>query len=183
MDGIDEFIGWAKTPYGEVVLPANSSTVVTQSTISYYPVFDYFVGYTKIYDANGLKLMNSDGKYVLMDDIELTGEWRPIEFSGTFDGNGKTISGMRITVAPNIFVDKSLKTENGEGDWNNTEYASSGLFSKLINGAVVRNLVIKDYRIQYVSDTDAVNLVGALAGFTHNATIDNVVVKIRGGHF
>jgi len=51
-----------------------------------------------------------DGDYVLTNDIVLSGQWTPIapvvmdngvpildyKFTGTFDGNGKTISGLFI---------------------------------------------------------------------------------------
>ncbi len=51
-----------------------------------------------------------DGSYILTDNINLNNEeWTPIGdmpnmFTGTFDGNGKTISGLSITSSNQMFV-------------------------------------------------------------------------------
>lgn len=60
-------------------------------------------GQTKITDENGLKEIakNLDGDYVLENNITLSEEWEPIgtndaPFTGTIDGNGFSIYGLKI---------------------------------------------------------------------------------------
>jgi len=59
-------------------------------------------GYTAITNEEELRAVskNMTGKYILMNDIKVTGSWLPIQsseddaFRGVFDGNGYTISGL-----------------------------------------------------------------------------------------
>jgi len=107
-------------------------------------------GYTPIYTIADLAGINSNpsGKYILMNDIDMTKEtspggswdtghgWTPLDaFNGIFDGNGHRIIGMHIY-----------------GDCGN----NIGLFSKIImwrdgeqsyNDAVIKNLGIVDCNI------------------------------------
>ena len=62
-------------------------------------------GQTKITDENGLKAIaeNLAGDYVLENNITLSGEWEPIgtndaPFTGTIDGKGHTIYGLKINL-------------------------------------------------------------------------------------
>lgn len=94
------------------------------------------------------------GKYIqLGDNVTLTDEWTPIgngarsgstytgnAFKGTFDGNGKTISGLKITT--------------GSGDNN-----AIGLFG-VVAGGTVKDLTLADVSIN-VSDN---KLAGGVAG-------------------
>ena len=93
------------------------------------------------------------GKYIqLGDNVTLTKEWTPIgngarngsaytgnAFKGTFDGNGKTISGLKITT--------------GSGD------NAIGLFG-VVAGGTVKDLTLADISIN-VSDNE---LAGGVAG-------------------
>jgi hypothetical protein len=97
----------------------------------------------------------SSGKYLLKEDIELTAlshlyGWTPANFTGIFDGNGHTISGL----------------------WVNSDLPNAGLFGKVNNG-IIRNLSIE-------LDDRGINggeYVGAVAGtITGNSVIDNVTV-------
>jgi len=69
------------------------------------------LGYTGIYTVSDLKaLQGSDAKtnYILMNDLDLSGEnWTPIKFKsydykGTFDGNGYTIKNFYADTHENI---------------------------------------------------------------------------------
>lgn len=70
-----------------------------------------------------------DKKYQLLNDINLIGEFTPIgndqAFTGTFDGNNKTISGLNIS----------------------TSRTYAGLFATLGKGSRVENLTIKNATI------------------------------------
>ena len=63
---------------------------------------------TQINDAAGLAAIANDlaGEYELAADIQLAGEWAPIgnndaPFTGSFNGNGHTISGLNYTTNGN----------------------------------------------------------------------------------
>ena len=112
-------------------------------------------GYTGIYDAQDLAAVNDnlDGKYILMNDIDLStyGDWTPIGkstgFSGVFDGNGYYIKNMQI------------------GD--ETVYEDAGLFSTL-QGATVKNLRVSG--TINCDETPTLN-VGAIAGQAYDSII------------
>ena len=98
------------------------------------------------------------GKYVVLSgDIDLSGidSWNPIGgeakdsaniFRGTFDGKGRSISGLKINV----------ETQT-EGNY--------GLFSMLGNQAVVRNLNVTDANVTVTSPAEAIR-AGVIAGDT-----------------
>lgn len=91
-----------------------------------------------------------DGNYKLTADIDISGsEWTPIgDFAGTFDGNGKTISGMTFTQA----------TEAG---------SVVGLF-KVVNGTV-KNLKMTNVNIAIPGSVKDVGVVAHQIG--NGATI------------
>lgn len=108
-----------------------------------------------------LKLMNGtyplDGSYKLTENIDLTGKTQtPIGsgttaancFSGVFDGNGKTISGLSLNVTT----------------------AGAGLFGCAGEGAVIKDLTVKG------SVTSTANATGGIVGYGRtNLTIENCV--------
>jgi hypothetical protein len=133
-------------------------------------------GYTPVYTIEDLYAVRNvrDGNYILMNDLDLTealapgGDWdsgygwRPIcddsSFTGVFDGNGHTISGLRIS--------------------GNTTSNKAGLFGG-IGGT------IKDLRLTAV-DIDSSNAyTGAICGYA-SGVISNVHVsgkiKSAGGY-
>lgn len=105
---------------------------------------------------------NIDFHYILTKDIRMknTKNWEMIGgadgFSGTFDGNNHTISGLRIVA-----------------DGTATGY---GMFSKIGSGTV-RNLNLKNLKIEGSS------LVGGLSaenyGYIENCTVDGNIYAIR----
>ncbi len=116
-------------------------------------------GYTVIKTANDLKNIKNDmdGKYILMADINLSGQsWARIgstynAFTGELNGNGHRIVGLR----------------------SSGSYDASGLFAAL-DGATVKNLYMSNTRI-----TGSVNsAAGAIAGIAMGGTvIDNVITS------
>ena len=94
----------------------------------------------EVYNAEGLKniakLVNEEGKtdinITLTDNIDLTGiDWTPIgkddnkAYTGTFDGNGKTITGLTVT--------------------GSNKYA--GLFGDIDENGTVKNVVMEGLQI------------------------------------
>ncbi|SHI18744.1 S-layer homology domain-containing protein [Sporobacter termitidis DSM 10068] len=110
--------------------------------------------------------INYTGKHIkLTDNIALTSAWTPVgvgeyAFSGTFDGDGKTISSIVIGTAEAPLQD----TGNG---------VYYGLFG-VLDGAVVRNLKL-EADIYVVSNSSC--YVGGLAGYCANSLIDGVSVS------
>ncbi len=106
---------------------------------------------TNVYitDVAGLKAIANDltKTYVLMANINLNGsssnKWTPIagDFTGVLDGNGYTISGLYI-----------------QAGWN------LGLFSKIAEGGVVKNLGLEGVTLSYCG--------GGLAGYI-DGTVTN----------
>ena len=85
--------------------------------------------------------------YELISDITLSGAWTPIgTFTATFDGNNRTISGLRIT---------------GNND--------VGLFS-ILNNATISNLKLTNIRITGIGNIGA--LVGDATGTTALSNIE-----------
>lgn len=135
-------------------------------------------GYTPIYTIADLAGINSNpsGKYILMNDIDMTKEtspggswdtghgWTPLDaFNGIFDGNGHRIIGMHIY-----------------GEYN----GNIGLFSEITtisdgeqsyNDVVIKNLGIVDCDIN-VSPKSNID-IGGIAGYMYNGTVSNCFVS------
>lgn len=131
-------------------------------------LLSYAVNYSDdVVDLGGLY-------FKVMNDIDMGG--KPIEpigglldstdycFSGHFDGNGKTITGL------NLICD--TLDENGEVEYSSRTFMNVGLFG-VIKDAVIRDLTIKDMAV-----TDGITAqtwfnFGALAGKAITSKIIN----------
>ncbi len=96
-----------------------------------------------------LLLITSNGSYELGNNIEATGSWTPIDFSGYFNGNGYEIS--------NLLID--------------TAYENTGFFG-LLNEATVLSLILSG-TINIDSDIYQIS-VGALAGKVTYSIISDI---------
>ena len=118
----------------------------------------------EVYNPEGLKniaeLVNSGatGINITLDtDLDLTDmEWTPIgnyekQYTGTFDGNGHTITGLTVT--------------------GSDQYA--GLFGRIGSGGTVKNVTLKDVKIE--SNHSSGN-VGGVAGWSYG-NIENCSVS------
>ena len=113
--------------------------------------------------------MQQTGHYILMNDIDLQGiDWRPIgvksdwsnagqagqvNFKGTLDGNGFSIKNIEVKAAGYDFV--------------------GGLFLRICNGAVIKNLGIENVSIEGRDCT------GGIAGsmFGNNEALPGVIME------
>lgn len=131
----------------------------------YNITLNYDPGYTEVSEGNytvdnekGLrnlaKLVNSNGGKTLINitltgDITLTGEWTPMgnyenRYTGTFDGNGHTITGLTV---------------------NQKERGNVGLIGYLGSGGKVQNLTLENVNLNG-------NLyVGGVVGYSNNGTV------------
>ena len=104
------------------------------------------------------------GDYILLSDIDMSGiEWKPIaDFSGTLDGNGKTVQ--------NLTIDESKD-------------ADLGLFASVEAEGVIKDLSLENVTI-HAEETKAQNigtLVGTLEGKLKNVTATGVIYDDRDG--
>lgn len=112
-----------------------------------------------VYNADGLMAWAEAAKEepsiscTLTDDITLTSDWTPISstFAGTFDGNNKYISGLKI---------------------RNTDGNNAGLFAQI--SGTVKDLELRDVDIEV--SVNPSKYVGAVAGYS-TGTIENCVVS------
>lgn len=115
----------------------------------------YKAGYIPIFNADDLKNIELNGKYVLINDIEINNtNWQPlgsskIPFSGIFDGNGKKISNMKIL----------------SGNY-------CGLFAK--NSGVIKNVVIENITINSSCSSDYI-YAGGVAGYNSGGIYNSMV--------
>ena len=121
-------------------------------------------GYTIITTADELQAMQYDlsGKYILMNDIDLSGyEWTPVgnndmgPFKGVFNGNGKVVKNLSI---------------------NRPSETMQGFFGNASN-AIIKNVGLENVDISCKEDS-----AGLLAGTGSNASITNCYVtgKLKG---
>ena len=125
---------------------------------------------TEIRTPQQLQDMAKDpaGSYILMEDLDMTGfEWKPVDFTGSFDGNGHAILNLELSQPG----DETADTYDG----NLKVYESSfvGLFGTL-RGAGVKNL--KLLGVHGVVDTDTSCFMGGIAGYADKCTITDCTV-------
>ena len=116
-------------------------------------------GYTVIKTADELQAMQDDlsGKYILMNDIDLSGyDWEAVgttygnPFKGEFNGNGHVIKNLTI----------NKPTSNGQG-----------LFGCVYDGAVIKNVGLENV------DVTGNNDVGGLVGNASRDFIDTNITN------
>lgn len=142
----------------------NLSAAITPEAGKFYNItLNYDPGYTEVSEGNytvnnekGLKnlaeLVNNgatDINITLTGDINLTGEWTPIgnyeqKYTGTFDGNGKTITGLTF---------------------NQQETNNVGLIGRLGENGIVRDVKLDKVNIK------ANNNVGGIVGGNNGGSI------------
>ena len=112
---------------------------------------------TEITTAEQFRQMKTDGNYILMSDIDLsTKPFVPIggyngSFSGTFDGNGHTITIGGIS--------------------SSLDFYYRGLFAKIASEGVVKNLIVKGF---VDNSEESASRVGAIAGANYGTIINCV---------
>ena len=120
-------------------------------SLSIYPE-----GYTPIYTPEQLKNIALDGKYALVQDLNLgNAEWTPLGvFEGIFDGSGHTIYNFKITKRTGYYM---------------------GLFST--NKGTIRNLGITDFSMTITPSYGTSHYIGGLVGYNNGGTIENCFAR------
>ncbi len=143
---------------------------VVTSDMTIRPIYNT-VEYTRIYTEEDLNNVrnNLDGKYILMNDIELVNPWTPIgsldfngtdAFTGIFDGNKHVV--RNVVISP---VNDTSGTRN-----------LAGFFTR-IREAEIRDLGLE---IAYGGETDSHNSAlywGGLAAESRDSHIDSCYVS------
>lgn len=127
-------------------------------------------GITEIYNAAGLQYMAQypDGNYILADNIDLQGaEWTPISlFSGTFDGNGYTIS--------NLTISQSVPNSSAGKEFN------QGFFGGTSAESVVNDLALRNVTLNAAADAQFIGLVaGTARGTITDCTVTGTIADTR----
>ena len=128
-------------------------------------------GETKIYTADDLLKVaeNPSGSYVLMNDIDMKDvEWKPVDFSGTFDGNSHAILNLYVKDVS----DSTRITYDGNYKTYDTYFA--GLFGVLEN-AEVKNLNL--YGVKVEIDNEVPTFAAPLAGFAEGSKVSNCNIE------
>ena len=128
-------------------------------------------GYTIIKTADDLDNIrnNPSGKYILMNDIDMSsfGNWTPIGddskgyFTGELNGNGYVVKNLTV---------------------NNSSFADAAFFESISTGAVVKNFGLENVDIS-TSGTKAAGLSIGCAGTVSNCFVTGKVSAAAGGNF
>lgn len=124
-----------------------------------------------IHTVEDLIAMEKDpaGEYILMADLDMAGvAWKPLDFSGTLDGNGHAILNLTISVPGDE------KADACDGNKNLYEATYFGMFGTL-RDAEVKNLTLLNVRAVIQWDTPV--FLGAIAGYSENSKIENCTVS------
>ncbi|WP_176220729.1 S-layer homology domain-containing protein [Cohnella massiliensis] len=138
----------------------------------------------QVKDAYDLASIGTTGyplsdSYILMNDVELTGEWGPIGlndgvgFSGIFDGNGKTISNLYIDRPTEDNIGFFSKISNGHVFDLTIETAAPGVVGRvnvgILAGTIEQTNMFERSWITLITvsgDVTGDTYVGGLAGLT-----------------
>ncbi len=123
---------------------------------------------TPITTVEELKSMDPTGSYYLANDLDLTGvDWKPLNFSGSFDGRGHSILNLTLS---HLTEDTAT---TWDGNWKEYDTHFSGLFG-ILTDAQIQNLHLVNVR--GVVAGDGPTFVGGLAGYIKNTTISGCSV-------
>ncbi|MBQ7364628.1 MAG: hypothetical protein IJW46_03425, partial [Clostridia bacterium] len=127
--------------------------------------------YTEIRTVQDLKSISSGGNYKLMNDLTLTEAVTLPAFSGKFDGNGKTVSGIRAPLFEEVSGTVSNLTLTGEIDISG-KTAIAALTNTLAANGVIDSCTV-NVTLSGTRPSSAM-VVGGIAAYARsNAVIKN----------
>ena len=134
-------------------------------------------GYRQIYNIDQLKYVSTlrDAKYILMNDLDITGQWLPLcynsSFTGEFDGNNHTISFSSINLPTQVtrfgLFDKisgSVSNLTLVGQVHNIAVDKFGGLSVTIDGGAISNVSYQVDTELFSIDGTSILSCGGLAG-------------------
>lgn len=132
-------------------------------------------GVIEIYTAEGLELLHTDptADYILMNDLDLAGaDWTPVVgFSGSFDGNGHSISNLTIT-------ESAVSCMNAEG-----AKVNMGFFGDTTHQAVISDLHLRNVTVAATEEALYLGLLGgSVRGQMDGCTATGTISDDRATH-
>ena len=145
VDMYQEFIYGIPTNFADEYAQINAEIVTNKELGSVDTIPE---GFLAVRTEDDLMRMNGNKNYILLNDIEITDDFIHAavdydEFRGVFDGNGHTISGLKLIDTKGKYV---------------------GLFPLINSGAVIKNLTIKDAEVVVESKEGQTVYAGILCG-------------------
>ena len=170
---------------GKVIITAQYGNVIENCVVT----FNNLTGFTPIYNKNDLYLIDSrpDGNYVLMNDIDIGGEfgqdkhWAVEIFTGVFDGDGHKIYNFSITMGwgRGLFIAMDGTIRNLTVICNEFYMGiNSGVLADTITDGIVENVSIHAEKI--IGTSYAVinsGYSGLIAAYIHYGAARNCVVS------
>lgn len=112
---------------------------------------------------------NPTGNYILVNDIDCADEyWTPVDFSGTFDGDGFAIMNLKVD---SVTADTRVTID---GNWKQYDTYFSGFFG-ILEKATVKNVSFLGIDVDVTYDDNT--YVGTIAGFIADSKIENCKVE------
>ena len=151
-------------------------------TSSKMPLPDYTDAFSIIRTADDFMNIaaNPAGHYILATDIDMFGhEWTQMaEFSGTLEGNGNTVSGLRIAgEAKNLFALNSGTIENIALTYQNR----GDYISRAEGFAVLNEGTIEGCHVELIFDeAAAVRYAGTMANIPNTISARLAIIDLRG---
>ncbi len=145
VDMYQEFIYGIPTNFADEYAQINAEIVTDKELGSVDAIPE---GFLPVRTEDDIMRMNGNQNYILMDDIKISDDFIHAaveydEFNGVFDGNGHTISGLKLIDTKEKYI---------------------GLFPLINEGAVIKNLTIKDAEVVVESKEGQTVYAGILCG-------------------
>ena len=124
------------------------------------------------------------GYYKLEDNITYTGQQTELNFHGTFDGNGKSITTNAIVkgLFGDVYSSATIKDLTIKVTFNAGQMYQQVLAGSVFSDGSGKLAAIENLTVEYVGGTDTTDIYGGgfLTRQVNNATFKNLVVKAAG---
>ena len=140
------------------------TAILLVSTLAMAGILNVFAAETTISTAEEFKAITGDGNYKLTNDIDLSGaSFATIgSFSGTLDGNGKTIKGIDKPLFHAL--SGTVKNLTLEGAITTDSSASVGVLANTVSANLTLDSVTNKANVTAAKATGVSGLVGAVSG-------------------
>lgn len=157
-----------------MLIPNLSLRAAEQGTVSGMEVSKEMVtSFLEIYTYEDLLQVaeNPAGSYRLMDNIDMAGHpWEPVDFSGSFDGNGYALLNLEVN-GTSAGVEDTY-----DGNYKVYDTCFAGFFGTLAD-AEVCNLNLVNVKVSV--ETDKPCFVGSIAGYSRDSVIRGCSIQGR----
>ncbi len=145
----------------KILLTSLSAILVLAAVIMTLSLTVWAAGVTEIKTVADLKAMTADGNYKLANSLTLTEAVTIPAFSGSFDGNGKTISGLSAPLFKEL--SGSVKNLTLKGSITSSSTAAVGALAATVKADLTVSGVTADVAVTAASAQNVGGLVGEIA--------------------